>query len=440
MGISAVIISHDELYDSLTNPPIIVNEFDISTQENQTKLNNHTMTNYEGDTLDIVPSCDCGALRFQHNVGIRCGICKQQCLPSTERKLESMLWIAAPKGVDRLMNPWVFTIMRSYFVVKSVSMLDWLTNPYYIPPNKNLEATLEYLRDTGIKRGLNFFYRNFDSIMSLFLTEILPDKKNQQTMDDLQLFVTKYRKALFSTKVPIPSKVVFITESTATGIYADFTMTPAINAIRTISAIEHSHAPLSQKEIESRTMKAIVMLSDYYRVFFGTQLGSKPGWFRKHVFGSRVHFSFRAVISSTSEMCHYDEIHLPWSLSVMVLKLHITAKLHAMNFTPNEINKFIYEHTLKHHPLMEQIFNELIAEAPDKGIAVIFQRNPTLTRLSAQRLFVTVIKNDPNINTVSLSTLVLSGMGADYDGRALPSEENFLNCRETPESFTYQTH
>lgn len=57
---------------------------------------------------------------------------------------------------------------------------------------------------------------------------------------------------------------------------------------------------------------------------------------------------------------------------------------------------------------------------------------PTLTRLSAQRLYVTRIKSeDPRINTVSLSVLVLPGMNADYDGRALPSFK-LLKLLETP--------
>ena len=60
--------------------------------------------------------------------------------------------------------------------------------------------------------------------------------------------------------------------------------------------------------------------------------------------------------------------------------------------------------------------------------SVLSEGLPTLTRLSAQRLYVTRIKSeDPRINTVSLSVLVLPGMNADYDGRALPSL-NSLNC------------
>ncbi|MNI36948.1 RNA polymerase Rpb1, domain 2 [compost metagenome] len=88
-------------------------------------------------------------------------------------------------------------------------------------------------------------------------------------------------------------------------------------------------------------------------------------------------------------------------------------------FTPNEANKFLYENTLRYHPLLDELFQELINESPRKGIPVIFQRNPTLTRLSAQRLYIRRIKKDPRINTISPSVNILSGMNADFDGDAL---------------------
>ncbi|MNY13518.1 hypothetical protein D3C86_1466540 [compost metagenome] len=103
----------------------------------------------------------------------------------------------------------------------------------------------------------------------------------------------------------------------------------------------------------------------------------------------------------------------------MTFKIHLTNKLLKRGFTPNEANKFLFENTLCYHPLLDELFKELIAEAPRGGIAVIFQRNPTLTRLSAQRLYVKRVKTNPAINTISPSVNILSGMNADFDGDAL---------------------
>lgn len=421
MGVCAEIVNHDQLFASLTNVPLIINDYQIDSKDDRDALHDLAITKYTGESLDIVPSCDCGYLKYQYNVGVKCPNCNHFCLPSTERPLEALLWIAAPEGVIKLLNPWVYVILKSELTVNSVSLLDWLINPGYRPPNKKLEFFTQMMINDGYKRGLNSFYTHFDSIMLLLSSEQGPlyDSKKKRKIDYLRTFIAIYRDLIFSHKIPIPSKAAFIIEKAATGLYGDLTMRPAIDAIYTISGIVHSQTHLSQEEIEKRTVTAITMLSEYYAPFIGAQLGSKTGWWRKHVFGSRDHFSFRAVITSRTNQHHYEELELPWSLSVMVFKTHLTAKLLHRGLNPKEINKLLYEHTLKYHPLIDEIFKEMIAESPRKGISVLFQRNPTLTRLSAQRLYVTKVKTDPQINTVSLSVLVLKGLNADFDGDAL---------------------
>lgn len=419
MGVEAEIVNHDDLFASLTSPPVIINDFDVTTEEDRERLNTMIMSRYEGDTLDVIPSCECKAVKYEHNVGVVCGVCGFTCMSVTERPLESLLWITTPRGVDTLINPWAFHVLKPVFLYKGVNLLDWITNPGYQPPNQDANNVLEYIKSMNIGRGINAFYRNFDQLMNLFLREILPNNKNQQQMDDTITFITMYRKEIFCKYLPCPSRITFITENTATGTYADTGMTPAVNAMRAFSSIENSPTPLRQREIEVRTIKALNMLVAYYAPFISTQLGGKPGWYRKHIFGSRDSFSFRAVISSLSDPHHYEDLHLPWSLSVMTFKIHLTNKLLRRGFTPNEANKFLFENTLCYHPLLDELFKELIAEAPRGGIPVIFQRNPTLTRLSAQRLYVTHVKTNPAINTISPSVNILSGMNADFDGDAL---------------------
>ncbi len=63
--------------------------------------------------------------------------------------------------------------------------------------------------------------------------------------------------------------------------------------------------------------------------------------------------------------------------------------------------------------MLDAIFRELIEESPYMGIPVIFQRNPSLSRASAQLLYVTRVKTNPADNTIGVSTLVISGSNAD---------------------------
>lgn len=419
MGIHLNLVDHDELFEQTHVQPILVNDFDLSSSDQLDKLNNLIYTSYDDDSLEVVPSCDCGDIKGEYNVGVRCPTCGTECLSVTERPLESVLWIAAPKGVDALINPEVWIILKDAFKISDISVLDWLTNPRYRVPIEKEPPAIARLKEMNVERGLNNFYRNFDSIIDLLINGKIIKKGNMEQRQQLLEFIRLNRKAIFSKHLPIPSKVAFIKEDTAMGNYADPAMLPAIDAIRTISSIENSVKPLGETSKQVRTVDVINQLSEYYKNFFSKTISPKAGWFRKHIYGSRIHFSARAVIASISKPHTYDELHLPWSLAVMFLKVHLTSKLLKRGFTPNEAIRHIYEHTLKYDILLDEIFQELISEGPEGRLQVALQRNPSLTRGSMQSLGVSKIKTNPNDNTISLSVLVLAAYNADFDGDAL---------------------
>lgn len=415
MGYAANLLNLDEVYNTSSQTPILVNDFNISTMEDRETLNKLIYTHYDGDTLNIVPSCECGTLKGEFNVGMRCPDCNTLVMAVTERPLESVLWLAPPKGVATYINPMIWILLSKALTYNSINLLEYLVNPTLVISG-NVHKNVRKLQSLNIDRGINYFYKNFDTIIrQLADNNILKGSK----ADILQM-VAMYRDSLFCQYLPMPSKLGFITEKTAVNSYADTTMLLAVDALRTISAVVNSIRPLSSKVIQARAMQANAMLAQYHDSFIKKSLGTKEGWYRSHAFGARLHFSFRAVINSLSENHEYDELHLPWSVAIMVFKLHLTNKLTRIaKFTPNECNQFLYEHMQKHHPLIEEMFKELIAESPYGGIPTLFSRNPTLQRGSMQLFRITKIKNDPHINSVSISVLCLKAPNADFDGDAL---------------------
>lgn len=380
-GVYLDIVDFNELFNTLQSEPVIVNRFDVNTVEGKTQLNDLLMTRYEGDTLDILPSCDCGNLQGEYNVGVRCPNCNGLVASITERPLESTLWLEVPRGVKGFINPSVWIILSNALTVSGFNILEWFCNPTYKSTRANA-AVMRKLERFNITRSINFFHDNFDELINeIYEANLFKGRRTASPEEDeLMIFIKRNREKIFSRYLPIPSRLTFIVESTATGVYADTTMKMAREAINTITSIESAAIPVSQRVREIRSVKAVSQLAEYYRTFFKDSVGTKYGWFRKHVFGSRLHFTFRAVISSLSDNHAYDELHLPWSMSVMVFKIHLTSKLLKRGFTPNECIQFLYEHTLKYHPLLDELFQELIAESPLNGIGVIFSRNPTLQR------------------------------------------------------------
>jgi hypothetical protein len=415
MGYAIELINLDEVFQTSTQQPVVVNDFNISSQEDREMLSKLIYTHYEGDSLHIVPTCECGELRGEFNRGIRCHKCNSIVMAVTERPLESVLWISSPKGVGPFINPILWIQLSSALTYNGINLLEYLTNPT-MALTGNLHKTVRKLQSLNIERGINYFHEHFDRIIEMLYAENIfkPQKKH-----DIMRLLRRYRHAVFTRHLPMPSKLGFITEKTAVNSYADNTMLLAIDALRTISSTVNAPTPFSLKVMQARAMQANAMLAEYHESFMKKSMGTKEGWWRSHVFGSRLHFTYRAVISSLSDKHDYDEIHLPWSVAVMVLKVHLTAKLFWLGYTPNEANQFLHEHMQKYHPLLAQLFQELIDESPYGGIPSMFSRNPTLQRGSMQLFRITKIKSDPRVNSVDISVLCLKAPNADFDGDAL---------------------
>lgn len=455
-----------KMYTTSHRPPTFVNDLDQNDVASRERLNELLMTTYESDVLESVPSCNCGELRGgTTDPNLICSNCNSPVTIPAEREIESSLWIRAPDRVRSLLHPLLLGYLNRFFGSAGGSYVQYVMDPFYKPKKRTLSMLM--FDKTKHRRGLNYFVDNFDVMFDFMLYESSINKTKKQK-DRFRDFILKNREKLFTNALPIPSKITFIVESTPTGKFADGAMDSALDAVRTIGSISSGIEPLRDQQLESKAFRACLQLSNFYDVQYSKTLSPKPGWFRRHVFGTRPAFSFRAVISSLSERHRYNETHLPWSLAVSLFKQHLRNKLQARGFSPAMSNKYIQDHIETYSPLLDELFDELIAEATeqskreaarkplpfmgslakmyeergmhkelndlqsfneslppemqyDTGIPCIIQRNPSLKRLSAQRFFITKIKKDPSINTISLSVLVLKGPNADFDGRALPS-------------------
>jgi hypothetical protein len=430
MGYYLQLKDYDKDFRQSIRPPIILNRFNTKTKDGKEELNRLLYISYQGDTLEAIPACECGRLTSEYNSELVCDVCHTSPRPVTERALESSLWMEPPDGVTSFISPTVWLILSKALYDNGQRMLQWMCSPTYTVgnnPKARMRKLMDLYAERGYQRGLNFFVQNFDAIFQMLLENRLLYNNKKNMTETLVEFIRMYRDRLFPTRLPLPSRLSFITEDTVTGRYADTSMTMALDAALTMSGVAHSPLPLSQKVKEARTVETINTLATFYETLVGKTLGRKVGYWRKHGFGSRLHQSARGVITSLSENHVYDEIHLPWSMAVLLFETHLTSKLTKRGFTPNEAVKFIYENTLKYNPLMDELLNELLnegfGEAPwgdgIGGVPILLNRNPSLQRGSIQLLRITKIKTDPAINSISLSVLVLVGYNADFDGDAL---------------------
>jgi hypothetical protein len=215
---------------------------------------------------------------------------------------------------------------------------------------------------------------------------------------------------------------LLVVEESNLGKFVDPVIPIAVNAIRIMAGIDASLKPLAVRTKENRTVKAIVLLADFYEKYYKEVMAKKEGVFRKHAFGTRNHWSFRAVISSITRAHSSKELHIPWGIGASVFKVHLTSKLKRRGFGPNAAEAFLAEYAQSYSPLLDELFQELINESPYMGIPCTIVRHPSLGRGSIQQLFITRVKgmeNEPHeveVPTIGLPITIVRSMNADFDG------------------------
>lgn len=412
-GVYLELVNYAQVMDRLPTPPIIVNrDLRHGTVAGKTELDRLIRTCYDGDVLSIVPACECGNLTTAQHRNEVCEVCGTVCTSAADRPIDSNLWIQAPSGVKALMNPVAWLVLDAAFTVSGVSVLQYLTRPDYPVPNE--KSVVHRLRNAGVVRGWNSFVENFDYYISLlYKLDIYKPFRNGVTRDYVGEFIQLNRHLIFTQHLPIPNKLAIIAERTDVGTYSDGSTANVQEAVLTILAIDETPGGSSMRVKENATVRCVTQLASYYDLQFKLSIGRKEGWYRKHVFGTRSSHTGRCVISSLTENHDYDEIHVPWAFAIALFELDIIGKLIRMGYSPDEANLVIVSAVSGNDPitftLMEKIVDGLIAESPLGKIPVVFQRNPSLARLSAQCLFITKVKKDPAVNTISMGINVVKG-------------------------------
>jgi hypothetical protein len=418
LGMSLALVNYDELFHSLRHPVTIVNDVSTALASEKEEFNKQIYTKYAGnDLLSNLPSCENGCTVGERHKGDECPECHTIVVDPTMQELQPIIWMRAPIGVRSLINPTFWTQLSDFFSKGSFDVLRWIADTGYHPIVKT-PAVLDTVRALIPERGYNYFLDNFDFIINTLMESKVyrvPAKRRQAA--ELMQMIKQYRKCLFPQYLPLPNKSLLVIEKSNVGTYVDTTVPGAVDAIRTMASIDLPESNFNIRFRENRTIKTICQLGEFHIEWASKSLAGKTGVVRKHLLGTRSDFSFRAVISSISEAHDYREIHISWGIAVAVLHVHLANKLankHGM--TANEIIGFLDEHAQKFNKLLSDLFDELIAECPYPGIPVVLGRNPSLQRGSTQLLYITKVKHDPRIPTISLSVLVLKSYNADFDG------------------------
>lgn len=379
MPVFQKLVNFNTLFDQLSEPPVIINDVANTTSVEKEAIQQLVTTRYASDMITLLPSCRCGVTKGEFSLGVVCTFCGTVVKSSIENDIEPSVWFRRPHGVEKLMSPIIWIMLKNRFRKSGFSIIQWLTDTTYRPQVKQPKV-ISKLVEAGIQRGYNNFINNFDSIMDyLFELKDLQPQKPQKELkdisDQLRELIKTHRDTIFSDYIPLPNKSIIIIEKTNLATFVDEIIGQAVDAIEMLVSIDRDFYDQNPKTKENRTAKAMSKLSDFYERFYKDNLAPKEGQLRKHVYGSRTNFSFRAVITSLTDTHQYDEIHVPWGIGVTAFRPHLLNKLINMGFDINSAIGLLLGHVEKHNVLLERLLDELISETRENAIPCIIQRN-----------------------------------------------------------------
>ena len=424
MGVYDRLISLEDKFNSIRgSTPTIVNFIADTTSDDKKKINEMVYTTIT-DVFNNVPTCQCGQKKGKFRLGEYCTNCHSKVTEVIEEYLENKIWIQRPVGVSKLVSPQIWKMLRDKFKLGNSNVFDticYITDSKYKEPPDNVKPQkafkfIQEFKDRGFKRSYNYFIDNLDEILEFLFTSKTLDKKSG---NDLYRLIMENKNIILTDHVPLPNKSVLVLEESPYHKFPDPGLAHAVSAVRHVSGIDLPGRVLTSIQRQNRVSKCLTDLSNYYGETYQKVFTPKEGLFRKHVFGTRVDYSFRTVISSLTDKHRYDEIHVSWSACINVLYNHILNKLFRLGYSPNEAFEFINSVNLEYNAEMERIINELISEAGPDGICCLVNRNPSLGRGSIQRVYITKIKTDVRDITTSISILICPAMNADFDGDSI---------------------
>ena len=421
MPIIQELVDFDQVYQNLRSPPLLLNDIPTDTIHDKERIKNHLTTTFTIDVLSNIPKCYCTHTHGRSRLGEVCEECGSAVVNYLEGAIEPIVWFKTHPMVRKLINPaiWIMLVNRFILTKARFSLMNWLVDTSY-NPKIPIPDIVTQLKEDGIERGYNYFVDNFDDIIELIFSIKKPKKREY-----LKELIGNNRDKIFSDYYPLPNRILMIIDRTYVSTQIDNQVDKLIDVVSTIGSMYYQNRKMGQSALEKRTVKAISLLTTivdsnskqrgmiefYYREYFAP----KKAIFRGHIYGTRCHFSFRAVITSITRPHNYDEVMIPWKIALCVLREHIMNVLFKRGYSLNNAIDLIYQSCSQINPIIEEIFDSFILATKGRGIPGIINRNPSLGLGSIQKVRM-FIKKDIEDQTIGIGILIIKAPNADFDG------------------------
>lgn len=420
MAITQRLLNLDKYFRTTDGDKIIINDLNYFSINDKDHINKALMTVYDKtDVLSTKPSCDCQYLQGRYLIGKVCPQCSTECREPGD-KIKPLLWLKVLKPGTKFLNPTFWAMLSNILGGKNVDYLRYLCDTRYNP--RGLKEPTHII---GIRNLLNNV-RNYENTINHipnilnYLLNISEYKEHDKQMNVRMLLelYENYKQDIFSEYLPIINKKLFVVENTTKGRFINLASSGVVNVVMSWLKV-CSEETLTDKQISNATASTVSNLAKLYETYYKTYLRKKHGIFRKNIYGTRSHFTFRFVIVSRPGKHRHDEIVAPWVAGVTAFRPHVLNKLVRRGYTYKEASAMLYRAVKEYNSVIHDILKELIAESPEKGIPILIQRNPSLKQGSSIRTRIVDFNPSPENLCIEFSQLIAKPPNADYDGDEL---------------------
>lgn len=349
-------------------------------------------------------SCNCGHLTAEFNKGVLCT--QPNCNSVVDYK---GLAIEREGWVD-LHAPLIHPLFYRYIgKVIGKTALDRLINyKSEIKVEGHLEEPLMKHPYTGI--GVAKFRENFVDILTDFCERKSgKEKEFHFIMENIDLIFTDYYPVINSKLRPA---IVVDGEFSFDAINALYNgLILNCNLLKSLTSAEN--IPLNTQALAYKNQQ---ILNNIYDNII-TSLTHKDGYIRGTLLGNRLNFTSRTVIAPLSGDYAMDDAIIPYIGAVELFRPQIIRKLSILKkISYIKADQIWFEATLNFDPMVYKIVKEIISK---NNVGMVINRNPTIGLGSILYLNIKDVKMDIMDKTTSIHNLILSCLGADYDGDVL---------------------
>lgn len=371
MAISQRLINMDAYYRNTKGNKVILNDLDYLNIDDIEHVNNMLMTVYDTDTITTIPSCECGASKGRYLLNKICSSCGSK-VTDPQEQLEPVMWLKSLSGIKGFVNPHYWLMLRT-ILGKKADWLRWLCDTSYNPPGE-IPNYVSGVKEMLGERSYNVFVNNIDNVLIYLSNQSKYRDVDSQTT--IKILLDMYRNQndrVLSTYLPIVNKKLFVMENTNKGKFTNLAVSDMIDLI--MLWVKASGENLTPRRASNVTASIISKMSALYKTYLDDYVARKEGIFRKHIYGARSHFTFRAVITSIPGPHQYDEIWVPWSIGVTAFRPHLLNKLIKLGYTYKNASALLFKSVKKHDDVIARLLDELITDSKDGIMYCMVQRN-----------------------------------------------------------------